>query len=485
MALLPACAEYSGGPWQGPLDGASAEAHPGDLGSGGVGATVGATVGEGDSGSADGTRASGDEDGGVRSPDAGVGPSGADCDASEGCIGDPPDAGEASDGGMNGEAEDCAQSDDGSHDDRDGDGIEDRCDNCPDAANGGQNDRDRDGIGNKCDNCRDSENPDQADADGDGVGDACDPLPDDADNDGIDDADDDCPADPDKSEPGDCGCGVAAGACGGDRILSAVYGGGPILRDDEGAIDELRASGFTTVIVWTIHISATGNMNFNGNFRIVANGEYVGDDVIPQLPGNVARLKTPPTSVTRVEFGLSAWGSKTFENIRALVAAEGTGPDSVLHRNFAALKARIPHIDALNFDDESEYHAPSATAFAIMLADLGYKVALVPYTASSFWRTVAEDTNAARPGAVDAVYLQVYAGGAGNNPCTWKGYFPGIPLIPGLWSRDDTPAQVQAHMNTWQSRCDIPAGFMWIYDEFDDSPHVEQYAGAINDALGP
>jgi len=386
--------------------------------------------------------------------------------------------------GVDNESDNCPDVANSGQGDRDDDGVGNRCDNCPDDGNGGQNDRDDDGVGNACDNCQDDENPDQVDADGDGLGDVCDEFPEDADNDGVDDADDDCPTDPNKTEPGECGCFVPGGGCRGNRILSAVYGGGPILRDDKGAIDELRASGFTSVIVWTIHIGASGNFNFNGN-RIVTNGVYDGDEVLPQLPGNIERLKTPPTSVTRVEFGISAWGSKTFERIRALIAAEGTGPDSTLYKNFAVLKENIPGVDAINFDDESEYHAPSSTALAIMLADLGYKIALVPYTASSFWRTVVEDTNEARPGAVDAVYLQVYAGGAGNNPCTWKGYFPGIPLIPGLWSRDDSPAQVEAHMNSWQNQCNIPAGFMWIYDDFDNSPLVKQYAGAINRALGP
>ena len=72
--------------------------------------------------------------------------------------------------------------------------------------------------------------------------------------------------------------------------------------------------------------------------------------------------------------------------------------------------------------DENTCDAHSFTAFAIMLANLGYKIALVPYSQSNFWTSLAEDTNAARPGTVDEVYLQYYAGGSGNSPGTLMGY---------------------------------------------------------------
>ncbi|MDJ0763303.1 MAG: hypothetical protein QNJ97_09970 [Myxococcota bacterium] len=265
-------------------------------------------------------------------------------------------------------------------------------------------------------------------------------------------------------------------------VVSGIYAGGPIYYS-EGSIDELRASGFTNVIVWTIHINAVGDLNFNAEFLICSDGEYVGYLMYPDFPSDIARLKTAPTSVTRIEFGLSAWGSATFDHIQDLVNTQGTGPDSILYRNFEALKNQIPEIDAINFDDEQTYDVSTATEFAIMLADLGYNVALVPYEQSDFWSNLASNTNDARPGTVDAVYLQCYAGGAGNNPCTWDDYFDGIPVYPGLWDRDDTPAQVEEHMNTWQEQCGITGGFMWLYDDFDNSSLVAEYAAAIDTAL--
>ena len=265
---------------------------------------------------------------------------------------------------------------------------------------------------------------------------------------------------------------------------SAIYAGGPVYYGRDYSIDELRNSGFETVIVWTIHIEANGDLGFNGEFPLVRNGGYVGNESYPDFPGDVARLKAAPTSVRRVEFGLSAAGSGTFEAVRTFYEREGFGPGTTLYRNFAALREAIPGIDALNNDDESTYHAPSAVAFTKMLAELGFRNAIVPYTNSGFWRTLVSEVNAAYPGNIDRNYLQCYAGGAFNNPCSSTWDF-GIPMYPGLWGGNgrQSPADVENRMNAWQDECDITGGFMWIYDDFDNSPAVADYAGAINRAL--
>ncbi|MEW7289322.1 discoidin domain-containing protein [Aquimarina sp. 2304DJ70-9] len=267
---------------------------------------------------------------------------------------------------------------------------------------------------------------------------------------------------------------------------SAIYAGGPIYYGRDYAIDELRNSGFSTVIVWTIHIEANGDLGFNGEFPLVKNGEYVGDQSYPNFPNDVARLKAAPTSINRVEFGLSAAGSGTFEAVRNFYNSEGFGPGTTLYRNFAALKAAIPTIDAFNNDDESTYHVASAVAFTKMLAELGFKNAIVPYTRSSFWSALVSQVNASYPGNIDRNYLQCYAGGGGNNPCSSSWDF-GIPVYPGLWggSGQSSTATVENRMNNWQNNCGITGGFMWIYDDFDNSSAVAGYAAAINNALSP
>lgn len=263
---------------------------------------------------------------------------------------------------------------------------------------------------------------------------------------------------------------------------SAIYGGGPIYKNRNYSISELKNSGFTHVVVWTIHIDASGNLNFNAEFPLVQNGSYIGANSYPNFAADIASLKQAPTSIRRVEFCLSAWGSSTFANIRNLIASQGTGSSSILYRNFQALKNTFPSIDAIGFDDESTYDVNSATAFAVMLGGLGFKVSLVPYTASSFWTSVATNTNNQRAGTVDRIDLQCYAGGAGNNPCSWN--FGSIPVFAGLWDAEKTTSQVQSQLTTWKNQCSIRGGFMWLYDDFDNSSLTTQYAAAINNVFG-
>ena len=262
---------------------------------------------------------------------------------------------------------------------------------------------------------------------------------------------------------------------------SGIYGGGPVYKNRSYSISELKGSGYTCVVVWTIHIDASGNLNFNAEFPLVQNGSYIGASTYPNFASDIASLKTAPTTINRVEFCLSAWGSSTFANIRSLINAQGTGATSILYRNFQAIRNAFPTVDAIGFDDESTYDVSSATAFAVMLGGLGFKVSLVPYTAASFWTSVATNTNNQRPGTVDRIDLQCYAGGAGNNPCNWN--FGNIPLYAGLWDTEKTTSQVQSQLTTWKNNCNIKGGFMWLYDDFDNTTGTEAYAAAINNAF--
>jgi hypothetical protein len=279
-------------------------------------------------------------------------------------------------------------------------------------------------------------------------------------------------------------CIACTMAFNGHALLaqSGIYGGGPIYKNRSYSINELKNSGYKYVVVWTIHIDASGNLNFNAEFPLVQNGAYIGASSYPNFASDIASLKTAPTSINRVEFCLSAWGSSTFANIRNLIASQGTGSSSILYRNFQALRNAFPSVDAIGFDDESTYDAPSATSFAVMLADLGFKISLCPYTASSFWTSVATNTNNQRPGTVDRIDLQCYAGGAGNNPCNWN--FGSIALSCGLWDQEKTTSQVQSQLTTWKNQCGIDGGFIWLYDDIDNSSLTAQYAAAVNNAFG-
>ncbi|MCP3097877.1 PKD domain-containing protein [Myxococcus sp. K15C18031901] len=277
------------------------------------------------------------------------------------------------------------------------------------------------------------------------------------------------------------------------RADSAIYGGGPFYSGGTAVMDDLRGSGFTTIILWSFHIEDNGDLVYN-DIPVVRNGAYMGD---AGWPTRLATLKTPPTSVNRIEVSIGAWSVPDFERMARLVNGTaagcgttlvcGTGTNSILYRNFQALKGATG-ADAVNFDDESAYDLAPTTAFGQMLVGLGYKITFAPYTQQAFWRSLKDNLG----GAVDTIYLQVYDGGAGNNPASWNTAM-GMTVDPGLWSRHgtscasgDSPASVQTRMSAWKSSAGISGGFMWLYDDIQKCTAqgtTAQYAAAINAAV--
>lgn len=270
---------------------------------------------------------------------------------------------------------------------------------------------------------------------------------------------------------------VSAGRLPAGNTIS-VFGGGPIYQNRGVTIPELKASGFTEVVVWNIAVSTAGDLNFNGEFPICSNGTYTGGNMYPNFASDMQSLKTGTTSVNRVTFSIGSSNVGDFQHIRDLVNAQGTGTTSILYRNFQALKAATG-ADAIDLDDENCYDQSTMVKFCVMLGQLGYTVALCPYTNSSFWTSVASQVNTQRPGTIDQVHLQCYAGGAGNSPCSWN--FGSIPVHGSRWS--GTTASVQSKFTEWRNACGTTGGWMWLYDEWVGNGRAAQYATAIRNGL--
>src|SRR6478736_799086 len=262
--------------------------------------------------------------------------------------------------------------------------------------------------------------------------------------------------------------------------FTGIFGGGPLYINAANNIAELQNSGFTEVIVWSVEVKANGDLNLNGEFPLTSGGAYIGDQTHPDFAANMATLKEG--TVKRITFSIGSSNFGDWQDIKALVNSQGTGMDSILYKDFAALKAAIPALDAIDFDDENSFDSPTTIAFGVMLGNLGYKVNPDAFNNSSYWQNVVAQINSQLPGTVDGVHLQAYAGGSGNNPCVgWN--FGDVPVWPGLWDLVDTPAQVQSIMSGWNSQCGITGGFMWLYDDFVGNGLAAQYAAAINNAI--
>jgi len=214
-----------------------------------------------------------------------------------------------------------------------------------------------------------------------------------------------------------------------------------------------RSSGYTSLFLFTTNVETNGNIT-GFNTTLCQNGAYTGDTT---WAAKLAACKTAPSSVKRIEICIGSWGSQAFNNIRSLIAAQGTGTGSILYRNFLALK-NATGVDAIQFDDETTYDVNSMVAFGNMLAAIGLKVTLCPYTQQAFWVNVKSQLGS----KVDAIYLQCYDGGAGNDPGNWINAFGGFKVTPGLWGNTETTASAFAKMQNWRNNLGIPGGFMWL-----------------------
>lgn len=282
-----------------------------------------------------------------------------------------------------------------------------------------------------------------------------------------------------------CGLGAVAGAAVAQTGYVGILGGGPVYKGIPGNVRQLEDSGFNELIVWSVEVNPAGDLNLNGEFPLTSAGAYVGAATHPQFRRDLERIKSG--TPTRVTFSIGSSNFGDWEDIKALVDAQGTGRDSILYKDFAALKKALP-VDAIDFDDENSYDGDSTVKFATMLGRLGYKVTMNPYTNATYWQTVVADINKKTTGLVDGIHLQTFAGGEGNSPCASEWNFAGVPVFPGISDQASappfkSPAQTKTAMQGWHSQCGIVGGWVWIYDQIAGTPQVRKYARAINSGV--
>jgi hypothetical protein len=265
-----------------------------------------------------------------------------------------------------------------------------------------------------------------------------------------------------------------------------ILGGGPVYKHVATNIKELKNAGFNELIVWSTEVGTTGNLNLNGEFPLTSSGAYIGNQTWPDFASDLATIKSGKVKRVTLSIGSSNYGD--WENIKALVDSQGTGPSSILYQDFAALKAALP-LDAVDFDDENGYDASSTIQFAVMLGNLGYHVTMDPYTNSSYWTSVVSQINSQLPGTVDGIHLQTYAGGEGNTPCQAQWNFGSVPVYPGLSDQTGappykSPENAKLILETWRSQCGITGAWLWIFDQIAGTSQVKQYAKDMNKGVG-
>ncbi|NUT46089.1 MAG: lysyl endopeptidase [Saccharothrix sp.] len=270
---------------------------------------------------------------------------------------------------------------------------------------------------------------------------------------------------------------------------SAAYRHHQPLDGDDQAIKRMRDSGFTTFIVWDLHVHGNGDLYYNDT-KVVSDGVYVGP---AGWWRGLMELTRQPTSVTRVEFAIGEAGSADWQSIDELMKTEAGKRE--LRSNFATLLTTTK-VDVINNDDESHYDVDSTVAFAKLLQGVGYRsFAITPYQDMAYWKEVIDRLGP----LVDRVYLQMYDGGATNNLKEWAVYL-GRPIDPGMrthsyapsCTQGDGPDRIREQMAAWNTpRGTVPGGFLFAYDDMVDcedhgNAHtpVSDYAKAVNETTG-
>lgn len=264
------------------------------------------------------------------------------------------------------------------------------------------------------------------------------------------------------------------------KTVSGVYVGGHIRRERPKTIKTLRESGFTYVLLFNVHVDPDGTLKTDGEI-ICKDGEYVFQKSQPHYQTDIRDLKTPPTSIQRIDIVIGGWGNDSYNNIKNLINKNGTGASTMLYKNFKALKEAVPEIDAVNNDDEQCYDLETGAKFHIMMYGLGYKTTLAPYTYKSYWQNLCNKIRASKPKAVDRIMVQCYDGGAGNvnQVGTWT--FSGVTeRHAGLlnysndWNVDKNMAQFQK----WKDDGVATGGFVWVYN--DETWDLNAWASGMN-----
>ncbi|KAK8024560.1 hypothetical protein PG993_012626 [Apiospora rasikravindrae] len=255
----------------------------------------------------------------------------------------------------------------------------------------------------------------------------------------------------------------------------------------------LTTSGFNTLLIFRIGLTDAGDLVYYStgsageavDAPVVRAGVYTGGSA---LSDKIRAFKTSPgTRVDRVEVSLVSHDT-TFQIIRDLVASEGTGPESTLYRNFEALRAAWA-FDALNNDDEGVYDMTSTIAFAQMLGGLGLKYTIAPYTNRAFWADAVSRINADDGQLLDHVYLQVYDGGAGNDPAAWQSALGGMKIAPVEWVVNDakpyegtSPEAARAEFAQWFA--EGGRGYWNDYDVEKMGSSYAEYGNVLTDVFG-
>lgn len=236
-----------------------------------------------------------------------------------------------------------------------------------------------------------------------------------------------------------------------------IYISGAFTFGEQQAVNNLLQAGYTAVILWSVHVDASGNLFINDTM-FVSNGVYKEQQPM-NLPARLAQLRKAGIQII---LSVGAGGTSDFTNIQALLNGGVPTKGNPLYDNFSALKAAMVNaggdIDAIDFDNEDNMNTATMVNFGVMLGNIGYSsVTFCPYYTSQVWTDTYNQLQSQKGnGFVSAIHLQCYSGGMYSDPADWGAMIAKAKgntlLIPGLATNQAQPGP------WWDGRTKQPGG---------------------------
>lgn len=257
---------------------------------------------------------------------------------------------------------------------------------------------------------------------------------------------------------------------------------------------DLGAAGFDTVILASMHISSTGDINFNDT--AMASGGSVSTDLDPNLATVLGDMKTQgQVKQILMSFGGGgcfsgqAIGYWDFLHLKDLIAKYPDPANNPFFQNLAAILGAFP-IDGVDIDLEV-YSDPlcengfgaSYSEFTSTLTTLtgwlngrGALTTIAPYDSFSFWADLLVATNSGGTQQMAWVNLQ----GGELSPADVGGFVQALQgksigvsdldgfVLAGMQiSQGDTASEVQnGFAPLGQSTPDVGGGWLWNFSSF-------------------
>ena len=257
-------------------------------------------------------------------------------------------------------------------------------------------------------------------------------------------------------------------------------------------LDEVHSAGFDALSLGLLHVGRDEDAVIAGELRyndalLFSDGRYLGPPSWPSALGDAASGRG-----LRISLVFGGAGHHDFRAIRLLHARHGAGfVGSGLRRNLIALRAAMPWLDSIELSCEDTYDHDSFVAFASLLAELGFDLALRPSMFRDFWVHAFAALHARHPDRVRRCHLQCHAKGSGNAPGEWANAFesaaPGFDadgfIIAAEWA-ENVPQEIRESLRSHAREARLGGGAIWSLERIiANGAEPASYADAIRAGL--